>query len=52
MSRLQGEEADGRSIHYWTGGVYDDVELITDAPRPPAVTYERRSRGCATRCRA
>lgn len=38
---MLANEAAGRSFDYWTGGVYDDVEFITDAPRPPAVIYER-----------
>ncbi|WP_437995637.1 phosphatidylserine/phosphatidylglycerophosphate/cardiolipin synthase family protein [Sorangium sp. So ce185] len=38
---MLANEADGRSFDYWTGGVYDDVEFITDAPRPPAIIYER-----------
>ncbi|WP_437323111.1 phospholipase D-like domain-containing protein [Sorangium sp. So ce381] len=38
---MLADEAAGRSFDYWTGGVYDDVEFITDAPTPPAVIYER-----------
>ncbi|WP_437972984.1 phosphatidylserine/phosphatidylglycerophosphate/cardiolipin synthase family protein [Sorangium sp. So ce295] len=38
---MLANEAAGRSFDCWTGGVYDDVEFITDALTPPAVIYER-----------
>ncbi|WP_104983303.1 phospholipase D-like domain-containing protein [Sorangium cellulosum] len=38
---MLADDPGGRSFDYWTGGVYDDVEFITDAPKPPAVIYER-----------
>ncbi|MGK4003516.1 phospholipase D-like domain-containing protein [Sorangium sp. So ce1036] len=38
---MLADEAAGRSFDYWTGGVYDDVEFITDAPAPPPLIYER-----------